>query len=606
MLLEIRRPALPQAVQLRHMNAPSLPRSSGPRVSLAAVLLLLPAAGCILLSSNDADVQCSSDADCSDLGAVCDVDNNVCVSRAGGVGGGSTASASSGDVSASTGAGGGGGQDAECTTNDECIDASGQQPYICRNSTCISLITENCVEFIGDVEQLKGNDPLIFGLVSPYVEEIEASDGILTRSAVRLAVEEIESATEGLPIGEAGARRQVVFLSCDELTDYIEGVRFLVEDVGVPAILGPNDPSKALEVSSEVTVDSGTMLVTPTGSSSLAKIEDSGLVWLTRYEGRGAGEAQAALLEAAETDLRTFFELAEEDPVRIAVLQRADATGAEMFAGFQEKGTVNGLDIIENIDAGYLLPVAIPLDGTDFSGEIVSVIEHQPHLIMAFMQVTGGAAMIAAITQVETSWPQDGTAFPLWSLDGAQKSALVYRGVGELTATVEGETRPIYVTVAFVPKAGTEARDNFNSFSVRFRARFVAENGLTAGTGEGPQAYDAAYLLSYAAIGAGSVAVLDGRAIAGGMRKLGGPGARIDIGPEYVQQAISSLKAGTSIQLVGTLRDYTFSDQGNIEAIYASGCWDGVANSYVPSFTGFTYDPLVGAPEGAFGCPLGE
>ena len=70
-------------------------------------------------------------------------------------------------------------------------------------------------------------------------------------------------------------------MSCDESTNLLRAGGHLVNDLHVPAIVGPNTSQDTLDVSTKVTVPGGTVVMSPTGvASSIAALTDNDLTWL--------------------------------------------------------------------------------------------------------------------------------------------------------------------------------------------------------------------------------------------------------------------------------------------------------------------------------------
>jgi hypothetical protein len=105
---------------------------------------------------------------------------------------------------------------------------------------------------------------------------------------------------------------------------------------------------------------------------------------------------------------------------------------------------------------------------------------------------------------------------------------------------------------------------------VRYTAKFPGTNYVPRSAED---AFDASYLLAYAAVGAGNVPVLDGRAMATGLTKLLAETPVIDVGPADLNTGFASLTAG-DINLNGCGSDFSFEpDTGTNHRNFTYTCF---------------------------------
>src|SRR5437763_1338359 len=78
----------------------------------------------------------------------------------------------------------------------------------------------------------------------------------------------------GLPPRTAGgSRRPIVVLSCDEFANSTRAATHLIEELHVPAIVGPNTSQDTIDLSNNVSVKGGTVMMTPSAvASSIADL----------------------------------------------------------------------------------------------------------------------------------------------------------------------------------------------------------------------------------------------------------------------------------------------------------------------------------------------
>ena len=170
-----------------------------------------------------------------------------------------------------------------CDTNAACTEtatekAGGEEtPSVCVKSTgrCEKLLSEDCDAITGDY--LDDRAIIIGSMFS--TKGAQAATNIQRQQSAMLAVNQINNVT-GIP-GADGNPRKLVLVSCDESTDLRRAGRHLVDDLDVPAIVGPNTSQDTLDLSSDITIPGGTVVMSPTAvASSVASLIDQDLTWL--------------------------------------------------------------------------------------------------------------------------------------------------------------------------------------------------------------------------------------------------------------------------------------------------------------------------------------
>jgi len=197
-------------------------------------------------------------------------------------------SATSGGTS-STGGDSGAGGDAtvpECTTNQECTQkataaaASGQTvAAVCvkPEGRCASLLSEACTTLTGDY---KNDDTIIIGSLFSTVGAQSAAN-IQRQQSAMLAVQQINAVGGIPPATSGGGARKLLLVSCDESTNLVRATGHLVDDLNVPAIVGPNTSQDTLDISNQFTIAGDTVVMSPTAvASNIAALIDNDLTWL--------------------------------------------------------------------------------------------------------------------------------------------------------------------------------------------------------------------------------------------------------------------------------------------------------------------------------------
>ncbi len=209
--------------------------------------------------------------------------------------------------------------DAQCSKDDDC--AAIGRSLVCDLGTCAlpALVTPDlttslsdaslgCHALIGETRDAAG--VLTLGTLLPLSGGL-AGEGPAMENGVRLAVDEINEA------GGIGGRLLRV-LACDSGTnpDIAErAAQHLVDVAGVPAIIGPGSSTEVIETFRRVTLEAGTLLISPSATSpAISTLDDDGLVWRTVPS------------DALQGDVIAGF-LADRGHARVFVVNRDDAYG---------------------------------------------------------------------------------------------------------------------------------------------------------------------------------------------------------------------------------------------------------------------------------------
>lgn len=425
----------------------------------------------------------------------------------GGGGGGDdvTGAAQGGGVTA-TGTTTGGG----CTSDAQCIEDNGGLPYLCRAGGCASTLTEDCSRFIGDLTALAEGRAITVGALVPLTGG-ESAVGADQADAIELAVDELD-ASGGLPRA-GGDRASVVVVVCDEVADAARATAHLVDDLGVPLVLGPADGDRALVLAGAGTPRRA-MVLSPSGDHpALPSVADEGLVWQAASVAEH-GDAMALVAARLEDGL--------EPPVRAAIVTGTDARSGAVGERLLATLRLNGVDSAANVESGAL-QVLVIVDGADPSAPAADIVAFEPALV--FLAVPAPAALVEAV-EGASDVP------PTWI------AAPSPAGAEALGASLAGR----FFAVEVGPPADHETAD---VMSIRFASAYGRSPSF-----RGVEAYDAAYV-AFGALSAAGGEPADGAAVALGATKLLPPGVAVSVGPADLQVMLSALAAGQAVDLGG-------------------------------------------------------
>ena len=534
----------------------------------AALWMAGAASSCTLIADPDV-TQCARDQDCERFGSGLVCSQHVCAMaehEAGPADAGLSDAANDAGIEPDGGA-------LPCASGSDC---PGGAPHICRAQRCVQLTSSDCPEVVP--ASAVRDDALFVGFMAPLRGEF-ASLGQPIEQGAELALEEIESYAKGLPLGTSGARRKLAMVVCHDLDDPLRAARHLIDDLEVPAIVGPAFSGVVLDVATEAAIPSGTLLLSASATSpALTDLADDGLVWRTAPSDAIQAVPLATLVERDEARVRLEQGLDALEPIRVAVVAKGEAYGQGLFEALLAGLRFNGKTAAEN--GGNFLPItyADPAAGpVDYAPHVSSIVDFAPHVLV----LLGTSEIVSELIEpVEAAWA--GGPGPYYLVpDGGHDPRI-------LTAT-EGNASLRTRVRGTVPGQKGEA---FADFALRFRARFDAEPGSFADS-----SYDAAYLLAYAIVHAAAEEPT-GAQIALGLGQLS-LGAKVLAGPGGLNAGIASLRAGTAIDFAGAAGSHDFDPStGEAPADIDIWCVTETAGSARFQSSGEYYDAQLAALAG--------
>jgi len=521
-----------------------------------AALGLTALAACSLLVQSSA-VQCNVDSDCLargfDAGGAMACRDNVCVGPGG-----------------------------PCSVNADCANAFAGQPAICRHDTkqCAALLSPDCATVYPPTAYQDDNAIVLGSILS--LKGTNASSGQSELNSAQLAIDDFANTVVGLPNGAGGKPRPLVLVECDDSADGPTATRsatHLVNDVGVPAILGPDSSGLVTTVISSVTIPAKVLLISPAATSAtLSGI--SPYFWRTSP----SDDIQAVPIRLSVGEIATAQSLS---PVKLAILYKNDSYGTGLFTAVTSTLQINGVAVGSN--PANFKPVQYAADGSDLASGVSQIVGFVPNLVALF----GTNEVISAgLTAIESSWPGGTTPPP-------RPYYLVSDG---------GEVQELLDAIKASPGLRTRVRGTvpgtnnplFQAFNLKYQGKYGSPADVFGMAGS----YDSIYLLAYAIDTLGSAPV-DGTGIAAGMAKMVGGTTKIDVGTAGIQSAFSTLGSGAAIDINGASGPLDF-DVNMHEAPSDIDVWcvtiDGQGNPAFKS-SGRSFDSQSGQMVGTYSCP---
>ncbi len=412
-----------------------------------------------------------------------------------------------------------------CNVNADC--ATSGSPAICRKDTrkCATLLSQDCAAVYGDYAN---DDSIVLGSILS-LKGTNASSGIAERQSAELALDDFTNTVVGLPGSSDGKPRPLVVVECDDSADNTIAQRsatHLVEDVGVPAILGPDSSGLVTAVINNVTIPNKVLLISPAATSAT-------LSGISQYFWRTSpsDNIQAVPLRLSVGEIATAAGIST---IKLAVLYKNDSYGSGLFTAVTGSLQINGAPVGAASNSGNFKPIQYAADGSDLASAVAQIVAFQPNIVALFGT---NEVVSSGLDTIESSWPGGTTPPPrpyyLLS-DGGEVQELL----DEITAHATVRTR----VRGTVPGTNNPL---FQAFSLKYQGK----NGTPANVFGMAGSYDSIYLLAYALASLGTKPV-DGTGIASGMDKMIG-GAAIDVGTANIQNAFTTLGGGASIDING-------------------------------------------------------
>ncbi|HYQ02910.1 MAG TPA: hypothetical protein VER96_29765 [Polyangiaceae bacterium] len=451
----------------------------------------------------------------------------------------------------------------DCTTNQECTDrfsaevmGEGGAAAIVAGACiktpiphCVKLLSDDCDSITGDYT----NNQAIFVGSLFSTKGSTAATNLTRQKAAALGIEQI-NAVGGVPAGSTSANpRPLVMVSCDESTNLVRAAGHLVDDLHVPAIVGPNTSQDTLDVSTRVSVPGGTVVMSPTGvASSIAALTDNDLTWLMVPSDVQRAPLMINQIGVLETQLKADRAV---KTIKLGIIYRNDALGIGTRTALTDL-KINGKSLAGNENVQIS-----PYNGADMGQPalVTNYLSFLPDIIV----LAGTAESIRDIlSPLEAQWPvKDGVDVvprPYYVLIDSNK-------VSDLTMAATNNmhdlARRVRGTGLNPGPDGSDSAATYESFKQAYRVRYNGEKPEnTSGTGP---AHDAAYAIGLA-LAATHNEPVSGASVAKGLRKLAGGPTKLNLIETNVLPAFQKLVAGDKITAIGTFGALDWDENGAV------------------------------------------
>ena len=466
--------------------------------------------------------ECRNDQDCTNAAGdamVCNLDTKTCEARP--------------DPS-----------EVVCSDNATCTALFTEDEAICGASgRCALLTSDECTDIVRPAATADEDIVWIGSILAtsePYTAAI-----VPIANAVQMAVDDFNAVT-ALPDG-----RKVGLIACNSGGDpdlAQAAAEHLIEEVGVPAIIGPSLSQEVLAVA-PTAVASGTFLISPSATAaSIADLDDSGLVWRTI-------SSDAVQSNAIADRLVTL----DPPPQSILVLAKNDEYGVGLFEPMLQR-----LSSQLAVPTGSLLyPDPVGLTPDEIQRDYATVIAEGFAQEADTIVFLGASEVTEVLRAYLLAWNNTGMPLPRFVVShGAVPSLL------SATGLVAESFAPTLMDAMEGISPVVQNPDNFDAFNVRYRVLFEDLNPLSPS----PLGYDAAMVTLLGMVAGGADRGID---IANAIPRIAADsGTAVDLGDaQAVFDARELLVGGANIDIAGVSGPLDFDlVRGEISSNYVG--WD--------------------------------
>ena len=528
---------------------------------VAAGALVLAGTSCSLIVDTS-DNQCAVDADCSAFPGRRTCVTGVCVAP-------------------STGADGG----TSCALNADCSTLG--STFVCRKSTCVDLVTPLCTTLhattVNPADAYNDDNAVLFGSIMPTGNASDAPYGHLVEDSIKLALDDFGKVS-GIPGLDGAATRPLVLVGCndgpdEDPTQTALAARHLIDDLGVPAIIGYAFSGNTVSVAQGVTIPDKVLLFSPSATSAqITQLEssDGSLLWRTAPSDDVQAQALVLHFPSVVAAAEAKYPNLDKSHLKVAIVNHSDLYGSGLGDTVESTLTFNGKAATDPTNTGcggagspcYLRLDYGPSTDPDLAN-IATIVAFQPDVIFVFGFHEGPDTIFK---DVEAQWtaPADGHS-PFWIFsDGGEIESL---WASHPDATNEGQTDPADITTedqrervsGSVPGTNATSWPPYGTFLTEFAGSSYSGDG-SADTIGPAGAYDIMYLLAYSTVMVGKSPLTGPDLVHLGLQQMqkGASLPRIQVSPDNILSAFPALTLGTPVNVSGVSGPLPFTGTGDI------------------------------------------
>ena len=343
------------------------------------------------------------------------------------------------------------------------------------------VLSPDCAAVYGDYAN---DNAVILGTMFD-TSSADGSANLASRQAALLAATEINAGGELPPLTHSGAARPLVVVECDPTVNAVRTAQHLVNDLHVPAIVGPDADSDVINVTQQVSATGGTVLLSPSAiATPISQLVAHGLTRLMLP----SDDQRAKLLVEQFGEVAAL--LASRGPaLKLGVVYRTDVLGESALASISGTLMFDGHLITDPSNASN-----VSLDSYTDASNIPS----QTAISVKYAALHPDVVFITAPEQVANvviPLEQSLTLYnapnrPYYILNEAAMTPAVLSGLSQPNVPSDFRTRV----------RGIDTQPESSSVSVRaaFDAAYASAYGSTPASPDVGASYDAMYSIAYA------------------------------------------------------------------------------------------------------------
>lgn len=441
-----------------------------------------------------------------------------------------------------------------CTTHRDCGDSDVQHRCVRSLGRCAPLRTEDCTVIAGPD---RDDRALWIGMLSS-TSGAQSRANVARQASAVIAVETI-NASGGVPFDAAAHDvHPLVMIACDASRDMLRAAGHLVTELGVRAIVGPDESQDGVLLTTKVAIPNDALVVGPTATETrLADLLDAGLQWSMVPNDVQRAPWMRQQLQALETALRS--QRRRED-LRLAIVVRDDAQGQSARESLSAL-TFGGKPLTDPANLGNRVRIdPYPPGATDYTALVDAYLEFMPDIVIVFGMTE---AVTRIMTPLEERWAAKPAALPApeYLLTDAAK---VPELIDLLASSSELRERVRGIGATYT----LDAHDVHTAFRERYEQRFAPE---LAGVSGLDSTFDAVHAIAFAAASARRFPVT-GSELAAGLRVLSSGQMPGGVRPDQLESSLERAAAGASLRVMGSLAPLAWDDRG-VRAAGALEVW---------------------------------
>lgn len=467
---------------------------------------------------------------------------------------------------------GGGGSDAApaadagntggCQANADC-SAMGEY-FVCRKSQCVNLVTSLCTTVYATKTPASAaymdESAVFFGSILPTAANADGPFGKLLEDSIKLALDDFAAAS-GIPGLSGGATRPLVLVGCndgvnEDQTDV--AARHLVNDVGVPAIIGYAFSGNTISVAQDVTIPGDVLLFSPSATSAQItslQATDKGLVWRTAPSDDVQAIALTAYYPSVLSAVQARYPKVNPSQIKVGVAHHSDDYGQGLYVALNN-----------------LLGKTVTLTEYDYQmstspdlGQIANLVNDAPDILFVFGFNEGPDTIFR---QVESQWMTQADGHrPFWVFsDGGKVSSLWASSTNPMMAADISTNDQRQRVRGAAPGVSAQSWPPYGTFLTEFSASGYSSDG-SADTIGPAGAYDILYLLAYSTVMVDKNPLTGPNLVKYGlsqMQKTAGL-PQIQIGRSNILTTFPQLTTSMPINVTGVSGPLPFDGKGDIQ-----------------------------------------